>query len=183
MSSARAPTTTAETSLRAVNSAALRLPGLPACARRRSVRLADAGLLMRWAYAVRRAMNGRTVRSKNGCWSSSSSRFLACIEPSWVRRAWTGSTDWPPARPRTMSMIAAKATTAKTRGSMAQTSMSTMRRMARKPMSMKKPPTAMMQTPRGRPRKSGGLRNIGDMKLGAITKRTATRPMGRPATT
>ena len=36
--------------------------------------------------------SGRSVRSKNGCWSSSSSRFLACIEPSWVRRAWTGST-------------------------------------------------------------------------------------------
>ena len=29
----------------------------------------------------RRAASGRRVRSKNGCWSSSSSRFLACIVP------------------------------------------------------------------------------------------------------
>ena len=39
------------------------------------------------------------VRSKNGAWSSSSSRFFACIDPSWVRRAWTGSTEDRPARP------------------------------------------------------------------------------------
>ena len=35
----------------------------------------------------------------NGAWSSSSSRFFACIVPSWVRRAWTGSTGALPARP------------------------------------------------------------------------------------
>ena len=29
-------------------------------------------------------MSGRSVRSMRGCWSSSSSRFLACMVPSWV---------------------------------------------------------------------------------------------------
>ena len=28
-----------------------------------------------------RAASGRSVRSRNGCWSSSSSRFFACIVP------------------------------------------------------------------------------------------------------
>ena len=57
-----------------------------------------------------RPASGRRVRSKNGCWSSSSSRFLACIDPSWVRRAWTGSTGELPARPKTISRIAPAAT-------------------------------------------------------------------------
>src|SRR4051794_13429550 len=45
----------------------------------------------------------------NGAWSSSSSRFFACMDPSWVRRAWTGSTGALPARPRTMSRMPAAA--------------------------------------------------------------------------
>ena len=55
----------------------------------------------------------------NGCWSSSSSRFLACIDPSWVSRAWTGSTGELPARPMTMSRMPPAARPAMTIGRMA----------------------------------------------------------------
>ena len=108
--------TMAATALRPRKSDVLRSPGLPACASRRSVRLVCLGLVMRWTEPDRRPASGRTVRSKKGCWSSSSSRFLACIEPSCVRRAWTGSTDRLPARPKTMSRMAAAATPAMMRG-------------------------------------------------------------------
>jgi hypothetical protein len=56
------------------------------------------------------------LRSKKGCWSSISSSVRACIEPSWVRRAWTGSTEREPARPMKMRMIPAAATSAMMRG-------------------------------------------------------------------
>ena len=84
--------TMAATALRPRKSETLRSPGLPAWASFRSVRLACLGLVMRWTLPERRIASGRTVRSKKGCWSSSSSRFLACMEPSCVSRAWTGST-------------------------------------------------------------------------------------------
>src|SRR6188768_2305977 len=66
-------------------------------ARRRSVPRTFLVLVKRLPMPDRRRASGRTVRSKKGCWSSSSSRVRACIAPSWVRRAWTGSA---PPRPR-----------------------------------------------------------------------------------
>ena len=62
--------------------------------------------MIRATLPDRRAASGLIVRSKNGCWSSSSSRFLAVIDPSWVRRAWTGSTGALPASPKAMRMTA-----------------------------------------------------------------------------
>src|SRR4029079_1647987 len=59
-----------------------------------------------------RFASGRSVRSMNGCWSSRPSRFLACIAPSWVRRAWTGSTEVRLVRPRKIRRIAPAATAA-----------------------------------------------------------------------
>src|ERR1700704_1869811 len=53
-----------------------------------------------------------------GAWSSSSSRLLACIDPSWVRRAWTGSTGALPASPKTMSRIDPAASAATSSGRM-----------------------------------------------------------------
>ena len=94
-------------------------PGLPASASRFSVRSLNELLAIRETDPDMRFANGRRVRSRNGCWSSSSSRFLACIEPSWVRRAWTGSTGELPARPRTMSRIPPAARAAMMIGSMA----------------------------------------------------------------
>src|SRR5262249_23366498 len=58
------------------------------------------------------AASGRSVRSRKGAWSSSSSRFLACIVPSWVSRAWTGSTGELPASPRKIRRIAPAAAAA-----------------------------------------------------------------------
>ena len=62
-------------------------------ARRFSVRLTFLALVNFWPTPERRTASGRTVRSKKGCWSSISSSVLACIEPSWSRRAWTGSAE------------------------------------------------------------------------------------------
>src|SRR3972149_700326 len=87
--------TMAATALRPRKSVVLRSAGLPAWARRRSVRLVWRGLVTRCTAPESRSASGRTVRSKNGCWSSSSSRGLACIEPSCVRRGRAGM-----ARPR-----------------------------------------------------------------------------------
>ncbi len=89
-------------------------PGLPARASRFSVRSLNDELVTRATLPDRRAASGRSVRSMNGCWSSSSSRFLACIDPSWVRRAWTGSTGELPASPMTMSRMAPAARAATT---------------------------------------------------------------------
>ncbi len=98
---------TAATALIPSQSATRRLPGLPARARRFSAFSWNELLATRDIRPERPAASGRSVRSRKGCWSSSSSRFFACIVPSWVRRAWTGSTDrLPPASPRAMSRIA-----------------------------------------------------------------------------
>ena len=69
-----------------------------------------------------RPTSGRIVRSMNGAWSSSSSRFLACIVPSWVRRAWTGSTGALLVSAKTMSRTAPAATAAMMMGRMGMTS-------------------------------------------------------------
>ena len=91
--------TTAATALIPSQSATRRLPGLPARASRFSACSWNELLATRDIRPDRPAASGRRVRSRNGCWSSSSSRFFACIVPSWVRRAWTGSTGELPARP------------------------------------------------------------------------------------
>ncbi len=101
--------TIAPTALMPSQSATRMSPGLPASARRRSVVSEKDVLVIRCMRPENRAISGRRVRSTNGCWSSSSSRFLACIDPSWVRRAWTGSTGELPLRPRTMSRTPAAA--------------------------------------------------------------------------
>src|SRR6478672_618269 len=104
--------TTAPTALTPSQSATRRLPGLPASASRFSVRSWNDELAIRDIEPETRFASGRSVRSMNGCWSSSSSRFLACIAPSWVRRAWTGSTDERLVSPRKIRRIAPAATAA-----------------------------------------------------------------------
>src|SRR5690242_15250497 len=89
-----------------------RSAGLPAIARRFWVLATNDWDVIFWTVPERRTASGRTVRSKNGCWSSSSSRFRACIDPSWRRRAWTGSIGELPARPITIRRIAPPATKA-----------------------------------------------------------------------
>src|SRR6476659_166451 len=111
----RAPTT-APTAFTPSQSATRRLPGLPASASRFSVRSWNDELATRDIEPETRFASGRSVRSMNGCWSSSSSRFLACIDPSWESRAWTGSTDEPPARLMKIRRIAPAATAAMTMG-------------------------------------------------------------------
>src|SRR3954454_10226562 len=101
--------TIAPTTLIPSQSATRMSPGLPASANRFSVVARTEELAMRFDLSDSRATSGRSVRSMNGAWSSSSSRFFACIDPSWVRRAWTGSTGALPARPRTMSRMPAAA--------------------------------------------------------------------------
>src|SRR5436190_5267674 len=107
----RAPTIAA-TALIPSQSATRRLPGLPARASRFSAFSWNELLATRDIDPERRATSGRSVRSTKGCWSSSSSRFFACIVPSWVRRAWTGSTGELPARPRAIRRIAPAAAAA-----------------------------------------------------------------------
>src|SRR5262245_63016687 len=106
------PPTIAPTALMPSQSATRRLPGLPASASRFSVRSWNDELATRDMRPESREASGRSVRSRNGCWSSSSSRFFACIAPSWVRRACTGSTDEREVRPRKISRIAPAATAA-----------------------------------------------------------------------
>ena len=98
--------TTAPMALMPSQSEIPRSPGLPASARRLPVRSLNDELVTRDTLPDIRAASGRSVRSMNGCCSSSSSRFLACIVPSWVRRAWTGSTGEPPARAMKIRRIA-----------------------------------------------------------------------------
>ena len=105
----RSAPTIAATALMPSQSATRRLPGLPARARRFSAFSWNELLATRDIRLDRPAASGRSVRSRNGCWSSSSSRFLACIVPSCVSRACTGSTGELPARPRAMSRMAAAA--------------------------------------------------------------------------
>ena len=134
-----------------------------------------------------RAASGRSVRSRNGCWSSSSSRFLACIAPSWVRRAWTGSTGDRPARPRKIRRMAPAATPAIRIGqewASAQTSMSTILRMSMKPMNIMNPPND--EDDRRRPAGRGcpaGSGTSARMKFGAAMNRKPARPIGRKPTT
>src|SRR3954449_1208294 len=99
----------APTTLMPSQSATRMSPGFPASAKRFSVVARTDELATRFDVCESRATSGRSVRSMNGAWSSSSSRFFACIDPSWVRRAWTGSTGALPARPRTMSRMPAAA--------------------------------------------------------------------------
>src|ERR1035437_1646876 len=105
-----------ETALIPSQSATRSSPGLPAIASRFSVVAANDADDIRETPPEKRLTSGLRVRSRNGCWSSISSRFLACIVPSWVRRAWTGSTDDPPASPRAMRRIANAAAAAVTIG-------------------------------------------------------------------
>src|SRR3954454_14397396 len=101
--------TIAPTTLIPSQSATRMSPGFPASANRFSVVARTEELAMRFDLSESPATMGRRVRSINGAWSSSSSRFFACIDPSWVRRAWTGSTGALPARPRTMRRMPAAA--------------------------------------------------------------------------
>src|SRR5215218_7517974 len=106
--------TMAPTALMPSQSATRMLPGLPASARRFSVVWVNDVLATRDIRPDSRLASGRSVRSTRGCWSSSSSRFFACIDPSWVSRACTGSTGELPARPTTISRMAPAATSATT---------------------------------------------------------------------
>src|SRR5450756_606263 len=108
--------TIAETTLIPSQSATRRSPGLPAIASRFCVVCVNDAEVKRETLSDRRPASGLIVRSKNGCWSSISSRFLACMVPSWVSRAWTGSTAEPPASPSAMRMMASAATAAMTTG-------------------------------------------------------------------
>src|SRR5487761_2309509 len=110
------PNAIAETALIPSQSETRMSPGLPAIASRFSaVCLNDA--VVNWeTVPERRLASGLNVRSRNGCWSSISSRFLACIVPSWVNRAWTGSRAESPASPSATRMIASAAAAAMTTG-------------------------------------------------------------------
>src|SRR5688572_187832 len=81
-------------------------PGLPAICSRISVLLRFWGLAIREASPESRPASGRSVRSNSGCWSSISSSERACIDPSSVSRACTGSMLLLPARPMKMSRTA-----------------------------------------------------------------------------
>src|SRR5206468_12066693 len=67
--------------------------------RRFSVRSENELEVIRPTAPERRPASGLIVRSKNGCWSSSSWRSLAGIWPSWDRRCLSGSSWRAPARP------------------------------------------------------------------------------------
>src|SRR4051812_18998785 len=84
-------------------------PGLPAIARRFSVRSLNDDEVIRETKPEIRAANGLTVRSKKGCWSSSSWRSFAVMAPSWVRRARSGSSRVEVARPIAIMTIATAA--------------------------------------------------------------------------
>ena len=137
-----------------------RSPGLPARASRLAVRASNDELVMRATVPASLVASGRMVRSKNGCWSSSSSRLRAFIDPSWVSLAWTGSTAGRLATAMKISRMAAPAAiaTRSSPGDMAQTSMSTILRMAMKPRNIMNPPITRMITPAGSPRMAGGWR-------------------------
>ena len=178
------PKMIAATALIPSQSATRRSPGLPARARLFSVRSANDVLVIRATEPDRRAASGRRVRSRNGAWSSSSSRFLACMVPSWVSRAWTGST----ARPLGQSGDDEQDGPRGSRGDQDdrqhdQTSMSTILRMNMKPMNIMKPPKIRMMTPAGRPAMLTESSNIGAMKPGAAMNRKPARPIGRKPTT
>src|SRR5665811_1291459 len=108
--------TIAETALIPSQSATRSSPGLPAIASRFCVVCVNDAEVKREMLSDRRPASGLIVRSKNGCWSSISSRFLACMVPSWVSRACTGSTAEPPASPSATRMMASAATAAMTTG-------------------------------------------------------------------
>src|SRR5664280_3519712 len=108
--------TTDEIALIPSQSATRRSPGLPARASRFSVVAENDADDIRETPPEKRLTSGFRVRSRNGCWSSISSRFFACIVPSWVSRAWTGSTEDAPASPRAMRRIANAAAAAMTIG-------------------------------------------------------------------
>src|SRR5450759_3151320 len=108
--------TIAETTLIPSQSATRRSPGLPAIASRFCVVCVNDAEVKREMLSDRWPASGLIVRSKNGCWSSISSRFLACMVPSWVSRAWTGSTAEPPASPSATRMMASAAAAAMTTG-------------------------------------------------------------------
>ena len=76
-----------ETALIPSQSATRSSPGLPAIASRFSVVAANDADVNRDTVPDIRPASGLRVRSRNGCWSSISSRFFACIVPSCVRRA------------------------------------------------------------------------------------------------
>src|SRR5512141_914986 len=111
-----APPMMAPMALMPSQSATRRSPGLPASARRFSVDALKDWLVMRATEPDRRPAKGRSVRSMSGAWSSSSSRFFACMLPSWFRRAWTGSTDGLLASPMKIRRIAPAAIAATMRG-------------------------------------------------------------------
>ena len=185
-SSTKTPAPTiAPTALMPSQSAVRRSPGFPARARRFSVVCVKDVLATRATEPESRPTSGRTVRSMNGCWSSSSSRFAACIVPSWVSRACTGSTGDLPAMPTKMRRIAPAVTAAMTRGrgSMGQTSMSTILRMNMKPRNIMNPPNTRMMTPPGSPMSETRSSNMGDMNPGAAMNRNPARPIGRKPTT
>ena len=65
----------------------------------------------------------------------------------------------------------------------AQTLMSTMRRMMRKPIPMRTTPAESSTIPSGIPATSGGLMNIGVMNVGLITDRSPNSATGSRPTT
>jgi hypothetical protein len=111
-----APPTIAATALMPSQSATRKFPGLPARASRFSVRSRNELLAILVIRPDSPATTGRSVRSRNGAWSSSSSRFFACIVPSCVSRACTGSAGELPARPSAIRRIAPAAAPATRRG-------------------------------------------------------------------
>src|SRR4051812_21459175 len=104
-----APPTAAPIALIPSQSLTRMSPGLPAIARRFSVRSLNELEVTRETAPDRRSASGLTVRSKNGCWSSSSWRSFAVMAPSWVRRARSGSSRVEVARPIAIMTIATAA--------------------------------------------------------------------------
>jgi hypothetical protein len=93
-------------------SATFMSPGLPAMARRFSVRSLNELEVILATEPDSFAASGLIVRSKNGCWSSSSWRSFAVIWPSWESRALSGSSSREPAMPTKIRMTARAATAA-----------------------------------------------------------------------
>ena len=119
----------------------------------------------------------------NGCWSSSSSRFLACIGPELGqagldrvdrRAAGQAHDDQEDGAGRDAGDEDGKD------GIWLDLDVDDLAD-DMNPMNIMNPPKRRMTTPAGRPRTAGGFANIGSMKPGAAMNRKPARPIGRTA--
>ena len=178
---------TAPIALMPIQSATRSSPGLPASASRFSVCWVNDVLAMLDIRPERRFMSGRSVRSASGAWSSSSSRFLACMVPSWLRRAWTGSTDGLLASPMKINRIAPAAIAATTRGRTPSMRLDLdIHDLPDEHEAHEHREAAKEEddhAERAGPRRPTRLSNMGSMKPGAAMNRKPARPIGRKPTT